>query len=666
MALKRDRRESDEQRKEISVAGYRIGPRLGAGATGTVFSAVHPDKDKEVAVKIVHRHLTEDPQTQEAFLKELSRIAALKHPNIQHLEAVGQFDSGEIFVISAQGQGIPLTDLMAGSGPLPMVEAIPLLDRLAEILGDLHDEGLVHGNLTPENIWLNPSEGTKWPPPIRLLDYGMSMLHRPKRMEDEGRAPYYLSPEQIRGEAPSISTDVYAYGVMAYQMLTGRLPYSSPRLGEVLLMHLNDDPPPPGDIVPMNPETELFLFQALSKDPNYRFKDMHQVRESILVILPLTQKSSAPELAEAVKAEELDAEEDQPRAGEDPDQTADQLEAQIPVLADEHVVAEEVDEDDDGFPVLNVSPIEDGPTPVAPRSYKSLVYDSTTPASKSLVAPADLERDSGATPPAERAVEPDEDAEPDADQLQAVSEDGPTVPIRMEEVEDADIIDELEPTPDPTLGLAEVAARELAATAAAQDDDDDDDDEDTGKWQTGRPDPISMADREEVSGIINPKALGAGQALSQDEDLVIVRQPPQEAADQAPPREQSQPAAVRHPRTTPPPLERPPTTGPHQPQDRPKRPPSGPHAPRKAPPALPAIPAPPEEDFDLEEICFSGPHNKTAEEQDAAAAAPQEYNFYAERMVPILSAFAGIVTAISMGLVGYWLFTGRWPFPLGQ
>ena len=637
----RDRRDTDSLRKEISVAGYKIGPRLGAGATGTVFSATHPDTGHEVAVKIIHRHLAEEATVQEDFLKEISRIAALKHPRILPLEAVGQFDSGEIFVISDVAQGMPLTDLMSDSGPLPMVEAIPLLDSLAEILGDLHDQGLVHGNISPENIWLDPKEDGRWPPVIQILDFGMSMLHRPERMEDEARSPYYLSPEQIRNEEPTRSTDVYAFGVIAYQMLTGRLPFSSPRLGEVLLMHLNDDPPPPGDIVPMNPETELFLFQALSKDPNYRFKDMHHIRESILVILPLTQKvsSSVEDDKAPAKPPRIDLArvevppllpiEDAPTLASPPE---------YPALDDDDIEdgptqprgrppgpPEDVAEARP-LPPLDDSPIEDGPTPVF--SYKSLIQDATSPE------------------PEEASEEEEEIEEIDLDQEEEIREvdlvqEEVLEPEEVQEVtdEDVEVVEEAEEEEGEISLDADVPAGEKPLGPV-------EDDEPT--WR--RTDAISMADTEQVSGIIQAPEDRRAQAPPDDELVIVaedVKSPP--PVDERP----------KH-RPTPPPIKQQRRSSEEAPAAKQQQ------RPEKDRPRYALSSQKPErqeeKDFDLEELVFSDSHVQAPEPQPE----PEVQGFVPQQLVPLLSALAGILTALSMGVVGYWLATGHWPFPLGQ
>ena len=653
MPPQRETRETGGQRKEISVAGYKIGPRLGAGATGTVFSATHPETGHEVAVKIIHRHLAADTTVQEDFLKEISRIAALKHPRILPLEAVGQFDSGEIFVISDIAQGLPLTDLMSDSGPLPMVEAIPLLDSLAEIMGDLHDQGLVHGNLSPENIWLDPKEDGRWPPSIQILDFGMSMLHRPERMEDEARPPYYLSPEQIRAEEMTRSADVYAFGVIAYQMLTGRLPFSSPRLGEVLLMHLNDDPPPPGDVVPMNPETELFLFQALSKDPNYRFKDMHHIRESILVILPLSQKVAAavpdsektplrvgqmgerasalpPRLPRDVSEAPLLPIEDAPTLaapGEYPMLDDAELEdGPTDPLARKGGPPEDVAEAGP-MPPLADDPIEDGPTPVF--TYQSLISEATDQ------PPAEPEQ---ADDDEEEIEEIDLDQEEEIRDVDLVQDEASAVE-QVEEVNDEDVevvSDDKDPSAQISLD-ADIPSRQAPLGPV-------EDDEPT--WR--RSDAISMADTEEVSGIIQAPDSNHG-TLPPDDELVIVA----EEVRSPPPRELP---PARGKRRTPTPMRERHSSGAQPVAGRPEK-----EGPRYA--LATREQQQEDEDFDLEDICFSGPHIQPPE---PLPEAPAPRGFVPQQLVPLLSAVAGILTALSMGVVAYWIVTGQWPFPLGQ
>ena len=265
-------------KQEIRLPGYHVLEQIGTGATGTVYAAEDTRTGSQVVVKIIHDHLVRRRNIREAFFQGVTRAISLEHPGVVHALMTGEVESGGLYVVSAWAEGTPLTDLLLQQGAVPEQRALEILAGLSGVLGAAHAVNLVHGDLTPENIWLSTGQGR--PGGVAVTDFGMSPLHMAPGFEEQ-RPPYYLSPEQIRGEAPGVSSDVYALGIIAYQLFTGRLPFSSPRPRDVLLMHLNDDPPAPASLTNVSPEIELFLFRALAKDPALRPPDMGAVQAAL-------------------------------------------------------------------------------------------------------------------------------------------------------------------------------------------------------------------------------------------------------------------------------------------------------------------------------------------------------------------------------------------------
>ena len=226
---------------DIQIPGYCINRRIGAGATGTVYEAEEQHGGKGVVIKIIHPHLVRKESVREAFLQAVTIVISLDHPGVVPALMAGEAERGGLYVVSACAEGSSLTDLLAQKGALSEKRALALLADLAGVLSVAHEAKLVHGNLTPENIWVR---GDAIQGRVSVMDFGMAPLHVAAG-DEEQRPPYYLSPEQIKGEAPSVRSDVYALGILAFQLLTGRLPFSSPKPRDVLLMHLNDEPPPP-------------------------------------------------------------------------------------------------------------------------------------------------------------------------------------------------------------------------------------------------------------------------------------------------------------------------------------------------------------------------------------------------------------------------------------
>jgi len=253
-----------------SVGGYKIRQLVGEGATGRVYAAIHPMTGDKVAVRVVHPQLEADA---DAVLETLRRLEGLKHENLTGLLGCGRLENGATYLVMEFVQGRPLSDLLDKSAPLAAGEAAPLLDQLAAGIAAAHERDVVHGALSADTIWLSPTASGSWPPRLRVMDTGLGQL-----AALEARAPYYLAPEQCRGEPARPASDRYALGVIAHQLLAGRLPFSSPRPAEVRRMHLEQEPPrlpgrAPGELA------ELVL-RLLAKEPGER-PSLSAVREAL-------------------------------------------------------------------------------------------------------------------------------------------------------------------------------------------------------------------------------------------------------------------------------------------------------------------------------------------------------------------------------------------------
>jgi serine/threonine-protein kinase len=262
------------------VGGFKIRQRIGEGPSGAVYAALDPRSGRKVAVKVLHPRLAPDgAEGLERLRADCALLAALRHPGVIAFQEVGQLGSGAVYLIAEFALGQPLTDLLAATGPLAPAEARPLLEALALILATAHGHHVVHGGLSPDNVWTTPRAGNAWPPMVRVMDFGLAALRQRAGEAQGGDAlPYYLSPEQCRGEPAREPADLYALGVIAYQMLTGRVPFSSARPSEVVRLHLEEPPRPPSDLAPLSPAVDRLLLQALAKRPEDRFASALKLR----------------------------------------------------------------------------------------------------------------------------------------------------------------------------------------------------------------------------------------------------------------------------------------------------------------------------------------------------------------------------------------------------
>ena len=268
-----------------AVAGYRIRQEIGEGSTGRVYAAVNPITGDKVAVKLLHPFRVAD---RAALLDGLEPLVGLTHENLLTLVRCGETDDGLVYLISEYVQGQTLADLLGRSGRLTPSEALPLLRQILAGLGAAHDRGLVHGALSPSAVWLCPRQDGSWPPRVRVTDLGLHRLG-----SDE--PPYYLAPEQCRGEAPGSTSDLYAVGVMAYQLLAGRLPFSSAVPAEVQKMQLSQAPPPLSRELGLTVQLEALLLHLLDKDPARR----HGTAAAVLVALDRLDADGAEGRSEA-------------------------------------------------------------------------------------------------------------------------------------------------------------------------------------------------------------------------------------------------------------------------------------------------------------------------------------------------------------------------------
>lgn len=261
---------------------YVIEGSLGEGGMGRIFKIRHRDLGKVFALKIIHHDLAQKPHIRDAFYREARMAAAMNHPNI-----IGVFDFGVdinhgAFLVMDYLHGETLAERLNRERVLSMNAACDIMLQCAEGLNYMHGLGVIHCDIKPENVFLctSVSGSDSRRNEVRLLDFGLAS--RPSVDSRElvaattvAGTPTYMAPERIRVQTPTPASDVYALGVLFYECLTGRPPFSG-RLQDILYGHLRETPIPPSRLLrtqpPLPKPLEELILRALHKDPQQRYQ----------------------------------------------------------------------------------------------------------------------------------------------------------------------------------------------------------------------------------------------------------------------------------------------------------------------------------------------------------------------------------------------------------
>ena len=266
------------------VGDYRIEGRLDEGGMGTVYRAVHPVIGKKVAIKLLHPHVATQDLAVARFIQEARAVNAIRHPSIVDIFGFGKHTDGRQYIVMEFLEGEHLLAFLERHGPLAPLQLCSLVRRIAEPLAAAHAKGIVHRDLKPENVFLLGQNKPSWPPRIKLLDFGLAKLVEKQfqsgpqtRTGSTVGTPYYMAPEQCRGRPVDARTDVYALGVMMYEMLTGRVPFYAEAAVDVLYMHLNMDPEPPSLFAEVPESLERIVLDCMRKPADLRPQSMNAV-----------------------------------------------------------------------------------------------------------------------------------------------------------------------------------------------------------------------------------------------------------------------------------------------------------------------------------------------------------------------------------------------------
>ncbi len=278
--------EIQDPRIGTTVGGrYLIEEVIGEGGMATVYGARHRLVDRPCAVKIMSASFAGNEVIRERFRREAKAAQKLAHPNIIEIFDQGDTGDGSLYLVMELLRGESLADILERD-KIPLERALPILIQIARALARAHDLEVVHRDLKPENIFIAKlDDGSDL---VKLLDFGIARSMQDSRLTGAGEVfgtPQYMAPERITSIDAGPPADLYAVGVIMYEMLTGRLPFDAADIATFFVKHMKEPPPPPRSFDPSIPEpVERLILELLAKDPKDRPVDAHRLHADLVAI----------------------------------------------------------------------------------------------------------------------------------------------------------------------------------------------------------------------------------------------------------------------------------------------------------------------------------------------------------------------------------------------
>lgn len=273
---------------ELIANRYRILSKIGSGGMADVYKANDEVLNRIVAVKILRPEMAEDASLLVRFIREASAARKLKHPNVVSIYDVGE-NNGLHYIVMEYVDGITLKEMIQEKGPMPVRQSIDIMLQLCSAVQAAHDGRIIHRDIKPQNV-LVCKDGT-----MKITDFGIAVSAESQLEEENSSAPvmgsaHYLAPESAAGKQPDYRVDIYALGIVFFELLTGSVPFTGSYPAQIALKHLQDPLP---RIQPFNPgvcqSVENVVIKAAAKDPGERYQSVSRLKQAI-------EKSTDPAL----------------------------------------------------------------------------------------------------------------------------------------------------------------------------------------------------------------------------------------------------------------------------------------------------------------------------------------------------------------------------------
>jgi eukaryotic-like serine/threonine-protein kinase len=253
---------------------YRIVGLVARSGMASIYRGTDERNDRAVAIKVPHAEMEADPILFDRFKREEDIGKKLDHPGV--VKVLDDEERSRRYMVLEWVDGRLLRQILNEQKRLPPERAIRITLSLCKALDYIHSEGVVHRDLKPENIMVGPDDQ------VKLIDFGIAANAGSRRLTfakltEAMGTPDYISPEQVKGKRGDARSDVYSLGIMFYEMLTGKVPFTGPNPFVIMNERLLNDPIPPREVNPeITPELQEIIYRALERDPNKRYPNAHE------------------------------------------------------------------------------------------------------------------------------------------------------------------------------------------------------------------------------------------------------------------------------------------------------------------------------------------------------------------------------------------------------
>lgn len=270
---------------------YRIEKTIGGGGMANVYLAQDMILDREVAIKVLRLEFANDPEFIARFDREAQAATSLTHPNIVSIYDVGE-EGNILYMVMEYVEGSTLKEFIQEHGRLEVEQSIQIMKQLTDAIAHAHANGLVHRDIKPQNILMDEYGN------VKITDFGIAVALSATSLTQTNSilgSVHYLSPEQARGGMATRKSDIYALGIVLYELLTGQVPFSGQSPISIALKHLQNDTPSVRTVRPEVPQSvENIILQATAKDPFHRYNSVHEMEDALV-------QSLDPSLANVAK-----------------------------------------------------------------------------------------------------------------------------------------------------------------------------------------------------------------------------------------------------------------------------------------------------------------------------------------------------------------------------